>query len=330
MKRILLALSFILCLFTLTSCDEKPIDKIESYKIIVSLNDDGSLNMSYHIDWRIVEDAGEALTWVEIGIPNKHIKNIKYSGNVKDAYYSDNEGDFMYCELDRKYYEGDLVNISFSFTEIYMYTFDEEYIYYEFVPGWFDEIMVDNITILWNQTDVISANTQNKENGHYKWSYSLAYGESIKVNVKYNISACPNLVKEGPKEDNTATYIIIAIIAIAIVIFIISIIAYSISRHSSYYTYRGFSGSRYYRSNRLWYHRYYHGYNRKGKTIKDPRIVNSKGGSSFGGGRSCACACACACAGGGRAGCARKDFYNPNLSIKKLVNVLKEDTDAKK
>lgn len=330
MKKILLALSFIFCLFALTSCDEKPIDKIESYKITVSLNNDGSLNMNYDIDWRIVEDAGEALTWVEIGIPNKHIKNIKYSGDVKNAYYSDNEGDFMYCELDGKYYEGDLVNIKFSFTEIYMYTFDDKYIYYEFVPGWFDEIIVDDITVLWNQANVVSANTKNIENGYYKWNYSLDYGESIEVNVKYNISACPNLVKDAPKDDETGLYIMIVVVSVIGLIALVAMITHIISRQSDYYTYRGFSGRRYYRSRRLWYHRYYHGYNRKGNAIKDPRIINSKGGSSFGGGRSCACACACACAGGGRAGCARKDFYNPNLSIKKLVNVLKEDADAKK
>ena len=36
-----------------------------------------------------------------------------------------------------------------------------------------------------------------------------------------------------------------------------------------------------------------------------------------GGGSSCACACACA--GGGRAGCAKKDFYGTNLKIDKKM-----------
>lgn len=44
------------------------------------------------------------------------------------------------------------------------------------------------------------------------------------------------------------------------------------------------------------------------------------GGDSFGGGSdnsgsSCACACACACTDGGRAGCAKKDFYGTNLKV---------------
>ena len=37
-----------------------------------------------------------------------------------------------------------------------------------------------------------------------------------------------------------------------------------------------------------------------------------------GGGGGCACACACACAGGGRAGCARKDFYGTRLETLKV------------
>ena len=328
MKRILLIFTFLFCIFSLSSCDNEPIDKIEKYNITISKNDDGSLEMKYEILWRIVEDAGEALTWVEIGIPNKHIKNIKYSGDVSDAYYSSNDGDFMYCELDKKYYEGDLVDIKFSFTEIYMYTFDEKNVYYDFVPGWFNEIKVDNITVLWDSDDVAWANTQIKESGYYKWSYQLEEGESVQVSVDYNISAFPNLVKEGPKEDNSELFILLGFVAFIVIIIVIIAITYKLSREASYYTYRGFSGSRYYRTNRLWYHRYYHGYNKKGSKIKDPRIVNSSTRGSSG--RSCACACACACAGGGRAGCARKDFYNPNLSIKRLVKNLKEDINEKK
>ena len=37
-----------------------------------------------------------------------------------------------------------------------------------------------------------------------------------------------------------------------------------------------------------------------------------------GGGSSCACACACA--GGGRAGCAKKDFYATNLKTGEILN----------
>ena len=38
-----------------------------------------------------------------------------------------------------------------------------------------------------------------------------------------------------------------------------------------------------------------------------------------GGGGGSSCACACACAGGGRAGCAKKDFYGTNLKIDKKI-----------
>ena len=39
-----------------------------------------------------------------------------------------------------------------------------------------------------------------------------------------------------------------------------------------------------------------------------------------GGGGGSSCACACACAGGGRAGCAKKDFYGTNLKIGEYID----------
>ncbi|MFA6661389.1 MAG: hypothetical protein WCS62_07240, partial [Bacilli bacterium] len=44
-----------------------------------------------------------------------------------------------------------------------------------------------------------------------------------------------------------------------------------------------------------------------------------------GGGGGCACACACACAGGGRAGCARKDFYIKGIEEK--IDVKKKEKE---
>ena len=52
--------------------------------------------------------------------------------------------------------------------------------------------------------------------------------------------------------------------------------------------------------------------------IMDDLVVSEVEASGGGGGSSCACACACA--GGGRAGCAKKDFYGTNLKIHKKVN----------
>lgn len=69
------------------------------------------------------------------------------------------------------------------------------------------------------------------------------------------------------------------------------------------------------------------GVNRKGEVINRNPASSRSGG---GGGSSCACACACACAGGGRAGCSRKDFYNPNLVIEGfLENSYLDDLEIK-
>ena len=54
-------------------------------------------------------------------------------------------------------------------------------------------------------------------------------------------------------------------------------------------------------------------------TITIIEALEGEVSAEAGGGGGSSCACACACAGGGRAGCAKKEFYGTNLRIDKKI-----------
>lgn len=338
MKKILLILFFILSIFSLFSCDdifENEVDRIRSYEITINQKDDGTLDMVYDIDWEVMSNSEGPLSWVIIGIPNKYIDSLKnLSDDCSSVYYDNTDGDYIRCELKNSISKGEKANFKFSFHANALYTFDDNKIYYEFIPGWFDEIKVDELKVYWNTNNVIINNSNKTEtNGFYFWNYSLDEGESIEVIVEYNRADYPNLITEGDyknyqndqKVDRIIGYVFLTIFIVVFIFIIISIFVYRKSS-DEYFHYRGFYSG--YRYNWFYIHLFYHqGYDSKGKPLRDPRIVNSSGGSSSGGGRSCACACACACAGGGRAGCSRKEFYKPKLKITDLERVLKDEKD---
>ena len=164
-------------------------DEILNYTITVDVNDDATLNLNYHIDWKVL-DSGSGigpLTWMKIGIPNSHVistegksstvDNIKRSGNYVEVY------------LDRSYYEGDVASVDFLVVQDYMYQvnkFAEGETVYSFTPGWFDDIKVDELVIRWNNDKAISFQPECVINGDYnEWTTSLSRGERFTVSMTY-------------------------------------------------------------------------------------------------------------------------------------------------
>ena len=131
------------------------LDEIEDYEIRIKPASDGSLYMTYHIAWKVLDDESEgALTWVKIGIPNEYVEDVRpLSDSVKSAKYKSYDGgDYVRVDLDRKYYAGEVVDIDFSIHQHHMYEMAGEGRTYEFTPGWFDEIAVDRLAVYWDKT----------------------------------------------------------------------------------------------------------------------------------------------------------------------------------
>ena len=278
-----------------------PVDELKDYTITVDVRNDGTLDISYDLIWHVVEDDGEPLTYVDFGIPNKHVDEIKSRSRetIEKIEYTDDyhnsDGSYVKILLKDKYYKDAYIHMAFSIHQSYMYRIldDEKQIRYNFTPGWFDSMKIDKLTLRWNVNQAQSASSGYNMNGSYlEWQKeSLKEGEHFPIEVYYDLQAW-NVKKDEQASDDSGIGVgeVILIVIVVIVVFIgILVVIFDDYGGGS-----GFGGGHYYSS-----------------------CAHS----------SCAhssCACACACAGGGRAGCSQKDFYKGSVDVKTLNKVLKE------
>ena len=307
MKKLLILL-FLLLSLALTSCEEEfsPLDKIHKYSITISPNDDGTLNMIYYLQWEVLEEGDGGVDFITVGVANRFVENIQgLTNNIDDIYYSSENGATIRIDFLDTYHEGDIFEVKFSFRQERIFTLKNNEVQYSFNPGWFEEIQVEKLVVLWDGDNVLKHNATSQSGDNLKWEAKLDYGETIEVNMVYDKTTFPNLNPDEDYSDQTENPLIFIIVFACIFGFVIAMCIIASVNEDKYQTSRGFSGH-------IHHHHFYfgrhRGYRRSGKVIIPPKVTNS-GGSGVGGG-GCACACACACAGGGRAGCSRKDFNN--------------------
>ncbi len=307
MKKILILFCIILSSI-FVACEEefRPLDEIHEYSITINSNDDGTLNMLYYLKWEVLEEGDGGVDFITVGVANRFVENIKgLTDNIKDIYYSSENGATIRIDLKETYHAGDIFEVKFSFRQERIFVINDNFIQYSFNPGWFNEIQVKKLVVLWASKNVLKNNADENILNYYKWETSLDYGETIDVNLLYDRSNFPNLNPKEDYSDQTINpWLVLTIFAIMLLIVTIIVII-SKASGDKYQTCRGFSGN--IRSHHFYFGRY-HGYRRSGKEIVPQKVVN--GGGTGVNGSGCACACACACAGGGRAGCSRKDFNN--------------------
>lgn len=234
------------------------LDEITNYTITVLPRDDGTLDMKYHIEWKVLDSTSEGpLEWVKIGIPNMHVDSIKkLTDNIgKIQYYADG-GDYVRIDFKRKYYEGETVTFEFSIHQSYMYKVNSKNrkITYKFTPGWFNDIQVKEAVIRWKADDV-SKHDGKFENGYIVWSKSLCRGQKLKAKIEYPVGTFKlDYTKQQVKTTNpTIGFRMIAILMIIyyIIILIIQIIS------PTYYWHGGYGYYPYYRHHHH-YHRHHH------------------------------------------------------------------------
>ena len=164
-------------------------DEITNYTIMVSVNDDATLNLHYHIDWKVL-DSGSGigpLSWMKIGIPNSHVVSTRGLSDTVD--HINRSGTYVEVYLDRDYYEGETASVDFEVVQDYMYQVDklkEGETVYSFTPGWFDDIRVDELYILWDSDKSVAFSPECEiQEGVYLWTDSLSHGEKFTVTVTY-------------------------------------------------------------------------------------------------------------------------------------------------
>ena len=174
---------------------DAPLDEILEYRITIDVNEDATLTMQYHFDWKVLDSEKDGpLSWVKVGIPNSHYVSMEaVSSNITSlSYYEENGGCYARADLDRNYYEGEVVSFDFIVVQDYLYEmnrFTDGETYYEFTPGWFDAA-VDKLVIKWNSKDVISVTPAGLLiDGYYTWERSLSPNQTFTVSATYTNDA---------------------------------------------------------------------------------------------------------------------------------------------
>lgn len=294
----------------------KPQDIIDNYDITVTPNADGSLDMEYSFKWTALDSA---LTWATIGMANSNFEIIEdsWSDNIMFIHKDCDEYGYSGVEISFDWFDGltldeETLEFSFKIRQYNMLCSDDDGMFYEFVPGWFNSIPVKNYTFRWKDTGVASANNDTTENGYKVWKGELNSGEYAKIDVRYpqNYFKNASVVHYEPFSgsgaynelaEGKAIVILICVFLILVGVFAEVVI---VDGFVSYNRGRGFITG---------YGYPYHTYgfvNPRCRTARDAHNASiHSSGYHGGGGGGCACACACACAGGGRAGCSQKDTY---------------------
>ena len=315
-KSCLRVLLLCLCFFVFgqnARAKEQPLDEIERESIWLETRDDGSLDITYEIDWKVLDDTSEGpLEWVKIGIPNEYVEEITpLSDSIDEISYYVDDGEYVRIDLDREYREGESVRMKFSIHQHQMYQNDKDAYRYTFTPGWFDEMEIKEMAIAWKaEKGTLSSMEETSLNGK-KWYVerfsNLKPGEKISIKMEYpknQYAFCDDYNKrarEGSQADMVMT--IVMFVGCMAVLPLTAVVMYAFRKKwfqkDNYERHSGL-GTAYVKRSGTYYGR----------------------GRSGGGG--CACACACAGAGGGRAGCSRKDFY-----YRRMIQKGFEQCDAK-
>lgn len=166
-------------------------DEILDYSITADVNDDATVDLYYHISWKVLDsDSLGPLDWIQVGIPNSHNTNLTaQSDTIDDISYMSSANNKVRIDLDRKYYEGEVVDIDFSLTQDYLYLVNviNETATYSFTPGWFDDIKVDKLTIRWSGAEIATEWTPSCfiDEDYLEFETSLGAGEKFTITVTY-------------------------------------------------------------------------------------------------------------------------------------------------
>ncbi len=164
-------------------------DEILRYTVFVDVNEDATLNLHYHFEWKVL-DSGPGVgpvTWLKIGIPNRHVISTKPLNDTVD--HIDISGNYANVYLDREYNEGEVIGADFLVVQDYMYQVDklkEGETVYSFTPGWFDDIRVDELQICWKNDNIVAFTPECEiDSDRNVWSTKLGKGEKFTVSVTY-------------------------------------------------------------------------------------------------------------------------------------------------
>jgi len=266
-----------------------PPDIIHQKIVEITPMPDGSLYISYELDYEATTDFPSDIQYLEMGVPNPafSIESVKTDALVIDASANTQGGSWVRLNFSRLPQAGDRFQLRFSILQkdmIYRY---EDDIAFQFRPGWYDFAEIRNLRVML-MTDLLQdAKFDPKPQiieGRAIWIESeMQPGDKMDMIIAaVDKTSFPELtdgmILDRPRqaEDDAAGVIILVVVAVLVLV-VILVAALSKKDYDSGSNIGGVGASR----------------------VARAAVI---GGRAAG----CACACACACAGGGRIGCAER------------------------
>ena len=93
-----------------------PLDEMTDYRVHVTPQDDGSLEITYSYEWKVLNDSREGpLSWVKLGMANPNYVVKEFGGAAGGIRYQPSESSenpMLELNLDRSYYKGETARLS--------------------------------------------------------------------------------------------------------------------------------------------------------------------------------------------------------------------------
>lgn len=172
------------------------LDYIRSYVVTVDLREDGSADITYDIDWQVIEGSKtDYLSWVKIGLANAYVDELTpLTDTISDLQYSDEGGSYAKVIFARRYYSpavaaenGGESDVQFAFRVHQSHLFtrnDDGTASFTFTPGWFDDLSVESMQVRWRNGEGFFADNTGVDGDYLTWDFGpMTHGQAAKVHV---------------------------------------------------------------------------------------------------------------------------------------------------
>ena len=90
--------------------EDGDMDYIRSYVVTVDPREDGSVDITYDIDWQVIDgDKTDYLSWVKIGLANSSVDELTpLTDTISDLQYTSDGGSYAKVVFRHRYYAPDV------------------------------------------------------------------------------------------------------------------------------------------------------------------------------------------------------------------------------
>lgn len=103
-------------------------DVVKYYGLRVDPMEDGSLKMTYHIQWEVQSSKADGTNFVKIKIPNSSAKQFsRITENIKEvSYFSQFGDDYVKVDFYKSFKKGEVIDFKFEYTQCNLFEEPDE------------------------------------------------------------------------------------------------------------------------------------------------------------------------------------------------------------